>query len=99
MRTPFIPIAAGLVVLSAAALVTGQTETRKHLNPVIDLLEQKQPVFGLYAPSNRRFNPPGAPTPSPVPPKTPLELAQAALAYKSTDYIFDGSMEGDFEKA
>lgn len=98
MRASIIRTAA-LLVVTAAALAAGQTEVRKHHNPVIDLLEQKQPVFGLYAPSNRRFNPPGAPTPSPVPPKTPLELAQAAVAYKSTDYIFDGSMEGDYEKA
>lgn len=98
MRASIIRNAAGLIVLTAA-LAAGQTEIGKHHNPVIDLLEQKKPVFGLYAPSNRRFNPPGAPAPSPVPPKTPLELAQAAVAYKSTDYIFDGSMEGDYEKA
>jgi 4-hydroxy-2-oxoheptanedioate aldolase len=94
-----ITIAACGAVLAGAALVAAQTETRKHHNPVIDLLEQGKPVFGLYAPSNRRFSPPGAPTPSPVPPKTPLELAKDAVAYKSTDYIFDGSMEGDFDKA
>ena len=99
MHSRLIPTAACLTVLGGAALVVAQTGGGKHLNPVIDLLEQKKPVFGLYAPSNRRFTPPGAPTPSPVPPKTPLELAKDAVAYKSTDYIFDGSMEGDFEKA
>ncbi len=93
-----------LSVLGSAALVVAQppaapAESRQRHNPVIDLLEQKKPVFGLYAPSNRRFNPPGAPTPSPVLPKTPLELAKDAVAYKSADYIFDGSMEGDFDKA
>ena len=90
---------AGLTVLGAAALLPAQTEVRKRHNPVIDLLEQKKPVFGLYAPSNRRFSPPGAPSPSPVPPKTPLELAREAVGYKGSDYIFDGTMEGDFEKA
>ena len=103
MHSRLIPTAACLTLLGSAVLVFAQTpgaqETRKHHNPVIDLLEQKKPVFGLYAPSNRRFNPRGVPTPSPVPPKTPLELAKAAVAYKSTDYIFDGSMEGDYEKA
>ena len=99
MHSRLIPAAACLAVLGGSALVLAQTEVRKHHNPVIDLLEQKKPVFGLYAPSNRRFNPPGAPAPSPVPPKTPLALAKDALAYKSTDYIFDGSMEGDYEKA
>ncbi|MEO5762606.1 MAG: aldolase/citrate lyase family protein [Vicinamibacteria bacterium] len=99
MHSRLIPTAACLAILGGAALVVAQTEAHKHHNPVIDLLEQKKPVFGLYAPSNRRFTPPGQPTPSPVPPKTPLELAKDAVGYKSTDYIFDGSMEGDFEKA
>ena len=103
MHSRLVSTAACLSALGSAALVLAQapapTEVRKHHNPVIDLLEQSKPVFGLYAPSNRRFSPPGAPTPTPVPPKTPLELAKDAVAYKSTDYIFDGSMEGDFEKA
>ena len=88
-----------LALVGAAALLPAQTEVWKRHNPVIDLLEQKKPVFGLYAPSNRRFSPPGAPTPSPVPPKTPLELAREAVGYKASDYIFDGTMEGDFDKA
>lgn len=102
MHARFVSTAACLSALGSAAIVLAQApapEVRKHHNPVIDLLEQGKPVFGLYAPSNRRFTPPGAPTPSPVPPKSPLELAKDAAAYKSTDYIFDGSMEGDFEKA
>jgi 2-keto-3-deoxy-L-rhamnonate aldolase RhmA len=104
MHSRSIFAAACLSVLGSAALVLAQApaapaEIRKHHNPVIDLLEQKKPVFGLYAPSNRRFSPPGAPTPTPVPPKAALELAKDAVAYKSTDFIFDGSMEGDYEKA
>jgi 2-keto-3-deoxy-L-rhamnonate aldolase RhmA len=98
MNSRLITTAACLAVLAGPSVVA-QTETWKRHNPVVDLLEQKKPVFGLYAPSNRRFTPPGQPTPSPVPPKSPLELAKDAVAYKSTDYIFDGSMEGDFDKA
>jgi 4-hydroxy-2-oxoheptanedioate aldolase len=71
---------------------------------MIELLEQKKPVFGLYAPSNRRpggRGPGGAAaapqTPAP-PQKTPAELAQDAVAYKQTDYIFDGSMEGGVDR-
>lgn len=96
-----IPTAACLIVLGSSALAPAQpaTEVRKRHNPIVDLLEQKKPVFGLYAPSNRRFTPPGAATPTPVPPKTPLELAREATRNRATDYIFDGSMEGDFEKA
>ena len=104
MHSRLISAAACLSLLGGATLVPAETpasatETRRRHNPVIDLLEQRKPVFGLYAPSNRRFSPPGAPTPSPVPPRTPLELAKDAVAYKSADYIFDGSMEGDFDKA
>ena len=101
MYSRFIPAAACLALLGAAAPSPAEppAEIRKHHNPIVDLLEQKKPVFGLYAPSNRRFNPPGAATSAPAPPKTPLELARDAVANKATDYIFDGSMEGDFEKA
>jgi 2-keto-3-deoxy-L-rhamnonate aldolase RhmA len=103
MRRKLISTAACLSAIGASLAFAQSPETkpevRKHHNPVIDLLEQKKPVFGLYAPSNRRFSPPGAPTPTPVPPKTPLELAKDAVAYKSSDFTFDGTMEGDYEKA
>lgn len=68
------------------------------LNPTIELLEQGKPVVGLYAPSNRRPGPPGAVAAPTTPPKAPLELAREAVAYKSGDYVFDGSMEYDFDK-
>lgn len=55
-----------------------QADTSKQrLNPVIRLLEQRQPVMGLYAPSNYRD----------------------LISYKSADFIFDGSMEYDFEQS
>ena len=92
---------AALAILSVTALgglVAAQSPTARH-NKVIALLESKQPVFGLYAPSNRRFpgGPPGA-APA-TPPKSPAELAREAAAYKFSDFVFDGSMEGDFDKA
>jgi len=65
-----------------------------HMNAVIDLLASNKPVFGLYAPANPRTRP-GAPAPAP---KTPAQLAQDALAYPKADYIFDGSMERNFER-
>lgn len=99
MHSRLISTAVGLAVLGGSGVVLAQTEVWKHHNPVIDLLEQKKPVFGLYAPSNRRFSPPGQPTPTPETPKTPLELAKMAVAYKAQDYVFDGTMEGDFDKA
>ena len=72
----------------------------RHLNPVVDLLKQKKAVFGLYAPANRRPGRGGAsaaPADS-TPPKTPAELAKDALANQTADYLFDGTMEGNFER-
>ena len=34
-----------------------------------------------------------------TPPKSPAELAKQAADYKLSDFVFDGSMEGDFDKA
>lgn len=73
---------------------------QRRLNPVVELLAQKQPVFGVYAPSNRRGGARGAPPAADAPPpKTPAQLAQDALAYKTADYVFDGTMENDFDRA
>jgi len=86
-----------LSVTAFGGFVAAQAPKARH-NKVIALLEAKQPVFGLYAPSNRRF--PGAQGAAPAaPPKSPAELAREAAAYKLSDFVFDGSMEGDFDKA
>jgi 4-hydroxy-2-oxoheptanedioate aldolase len=82
------------VVVAVACLVAVTAAQRQRLNPVIGLLEQHQPVFGLYAPSNgggRR----GGEAP---PPRPAIELARDAVAYKSADYLFNGSMEGGLER-
>ena len=74
-------------------------QSQRRLNPVIEVLAQNKPVFGLYAPSNRRGGR-GAPPPAEAPPpKTPAQLAQEAIGNTTADYIFDGSMEGDFDRA
>ncbi len=86
---------AAVTLLSSLGL--GQAQRR--LNPVIELLEQKQPVFGLYAPSNRRGSRGGSATDDAAPPKTPSQLARDALGYTLGDYLFDGSMEYDFDRA
>ncbi|MGE0361537.1 MAG: aldolase/citrate lyase family protein [Vicinamibacterales bacterium] len=91
--------AAGLCLIAVGVLVSAQAPAIRH-NRVIGLLEQKQPVFGLYAPSNRRPGGPGAPAAAPAPPaRTPAELAREAAAYRLSDFVFDGSMEGDFDRA
>jgi len=82
-------------LLGALGLRQGQ----RHLNPVVDLLAQKKAVFGVYGPRNPRARP-GAPvTADTVRPKAPAELAKDALGYADADFIFDGSMEGDFDRA
>ncbi len=84
--------------LVAVTLMAGMTVSQRpaRLNPLIDLLEQKRPVFGLYAPANPR-NGRGPSTGATVQ-RSPLELARAALDYENTDFLFDGSMEGDFDR-
>jgi 2-keto-3-deoxy-L-rhamnonate aldolase RhmA len=98
-------VACGALVVSATFVSQAQSERKGRLNPMIELLEQKKPVFGLYAPSNRRPGSRGrgaaaqaSPAPA-LPQKTPLELARQALAYKQADFIFDGSMEGGVDRA
>ena len=58
------------VALTALVLVAGvaATQGQRRLNPVVELLSQKKPVFGVYAPRNRRAGRGGAPaeaTPQP----------------------------------
>jgi len=93
-----------VATVAAGSLVVGQSP--KRLNPMIELMAQKKPVFGLYAPANRRMGggPPGAAPgsvvtpPVQLPQKTAAELAADALANKNTDFIFDGTMEGGMER-
>jgi 4-hydroxy-2-oxoheptanedioate aldolase len=88
-------------MFAAAALlgVLGWAQGRRHLNPVVDLLAQHKPVFGVYGPRNPRARPGGAPAADTVRQRTPAELAKDALGYTNADYLFDGSMEGDFDRA
>ncbi len=107
------------VIIAAVTLPAGLAfmQGPAHLNPVVELLTQRRPVFGLYAPRNPRAGgrggrnaaPPatattgagarGSATPDAAPPKTPAQLAREALSHDPSDYIFDGSMEGDFDRA
>ena len=94
----------GIAMCAAGAIGEGQKRT--HLNPMIELHAARQPIFGLYAPSNPRGrgNRGGAAatpaTPPPAPPvlKTPAELAKDALAYDKSDFVFDGTMEGGVDR-
>lgn len=97
MRTKWV------MAIPAAAMLVGVAwvhQAQRRLNPVIELLAQKKPVFGVYAPRNGRGGRGGAaPAADAPPPKTAAQLAQDALAYNGGDFLFDGSMEGNFDAA
>ena len=96
-------VSKAIVMLTAGAVcgaVAIHGQPRQRLNPVIALVDQGKPVFGVYTPSafppgGRR----GAPPPPDTPAKSPIELAREALAYKAADYLFNGSMEGGVDRA
>ena len=86
-----------IAAIVAAFAVGGVAQKKQRLNPVIDLLEQGKPVFGVYWPTNpmgRR----GAPPPPDAPKKTAAELAKEALAYPDADFLFSGGMEGGVDR-
>ncbi len=83
-------------VAMALSLGPPPAVAQSRLNPVISLLEARQPVFGLYAPANRRARPGAAAAPADSV-KSADQLAADALAYRQSDYIFDGTMEGNFD--
>lgn len=96
MRSHAFVTAAATLILAAPA--AAQSTDKARLNPVIDLLEQKRAVFGLYAPSNPRVRPGAEAAAVQAATKTPAQLARDALGYSRADYIFDGSMERNFER-
>ncbi len=101
MRVRVTVAVAGVSMLVGLA---GLEAAKARINPMVERLEQKQAIFGLYAPSARagRGGRPGAPgaapaTPAP-PPKTPADLAKETLAVANSDFIFDGSMENSVDR-
>jgi 2-keto-3-deoxy-L-rhamnonate aldolase RhmA len=51
-------LAAVILTMLAGLVVLAQTSGKQHVNPMVDLLQQHKPVFGIYLPS--AFNLPGA---------------------------------------
>ncbi len=92
MRSLTLAVTTGAVLLVAAP--SGGAQQRERLNPMIALHESGSPVFGLYAPANRRGRRGGAATPQ----KTPAELASETLGFTRSDFVFNGSMEGSVER-
>jgi len=98
MRRRLLLIPASLVCV-LSVLAAGQAQTRQRINHVIAQLEQKQPVFGVYWPTNPSGRGrAGAPPPAPVAPKSPGELAREALAYRGADFLFSGALEGGIDR-
>ena len=95
MRDRRLPLALTVLLLG----VVGWAQSQRHLNPVIDLLAAHKPVFGVYGPRNPRARPGAQPVSDTTKPKTPAELAKDALGYGNADFVFDGSMEGDYDRA
>src|SRR5262245_8770294 len=94
MRAPWTFVLAALTLLPLSA----EGQNQKRLNPMIELLEKNQPIFGLYAPSNRTGGRGDAAANADAPaPKTPAQLAREALANTASDFVFDGSMERNFD--
>jgi 4-hydroxy-2-oxoheptanedioate aldolase len=90
----FSTVLGSVGIIFMNGLAVGQAQTHKRLNPVIALLEQNKPVFGVYAPSNggRRGGPE-------MPARPASELAKDALGYPTADFLFNGSMEGGVDRA
>jgi len=83
-------------VAGSLSLSGSPAEAQPRLNPVVELLAARQPVFGLYAPANRRARPGGPAVPASEM-KSPADLAREALGATRADYLFDGSMEGNYD--
>lgn len=90
-----------VILFCSAVIIAGSlaaAQAPKRINPMIELMAAKKPVFGLYAPSNRRFAGATGATGAAGAPKTAAQLAADALANPNTDFIFDGTMEGGMER-
>ena len=97
-RSLIVSLTMGLGLLNLA--VGGQAQQRQRLNNVINLLEQKKPVFGVYAPTNATGRVRvGTAAPASAAVKSPMELAKEALAYHAADFLFSGSMESGVDRA
>jgi 2-keto-3-deoxy-L-rhamnonate aldolase RhmA len=95
-RRRFMPVLPAIIaiVLLHGGLSVARAQKKTHLNPVIRLLEQKQPVFGVYWPSNGGGRRGGEPPPA----RPASDLAKEALAYTAADFLFSGSMEGGVDR-
>src|SRR3954447_15637742 len=90
----FVPV----TLLVGSFCIAGSAQTRQRLNPMIDLLEQKKPLFGVYWPQNPQGRR-GAPPPADAVMRPQTDWARDALAYPKADFLFNGAMEGGVDRA
>jgi 4-hydroxy-2-oxoheptanedioate aldolase len=81
------------LLVSSSLIASTAADAPKHRNPIISLLEQHKPVFGVYAPSN------GGRRGQPAPERPAIDLAQDAVAYANADFLFNGSAENGIDRA
>jgi 4-hydroxy-2-oxoheptanedioate aldolase len=98
-RLVLVPVALSLAALTVS--LAGQAPARHRLNPVIELLEQHKPVFGVYNPANPTGRGRGGVTVpiSPADIKAPIDRAREALAYSRADFLFNGTFEESVDRA
>lgn len=96
IRSSLIGSAVTAALLGVATAAGAQQS--HHLNPVIQLLTEHKPVMGLYAPGNRGHAAAEGEMPPLVGHDSPQALAQKTVAYKSSDFVFVGSMEYHFDE-
>ena len=96
IRSSLIVSAVTTALLGAATAADAQQS--HHFNPVIQLLTEHKPVMGLYAPGNRGHAAAEGELPPLVGHDSPQELARKTVAYKSSDFVFVGSMEYHYDE-
>ena len=77
----------------------GLQKSQRRFNPVVEVLAAEEAdIWPVRASQPRAAAEAARPPADAPPPKTPAQLAQEAIGNTTADYIFDGSMEGDFDR-
>jgi len=92
---PLSILAAALLLSPSAYVISQESEHMSdRANPLIELHEAGQPIFGLYAPANRT----AMGNPDDLPQKSPAQLAEETLGFSKSDFFFSGRMERSLEQ-
>ena len=85
-----------LLLSSSGPVISQESDhVSSRANPLIEMHEARQSIFGLYAPANRPANR----NPQGLPQKSQPELAKETLEIKDSDFLFNGNMESSMEQA